>query len=128
MTPESLEEDVLVAKPVVVGRNVLFPGAVVIGICTTVVVILMWGWQVISTKKASEDQAAALLTLTATVTKLTETMSELREGQNKIEDILTDRWTGTNMKMWCLEMLRLNPTISLPDPWDIIQRLPTKSK
>lgn len=47
----------------------------------------------------------------------------LRELQSDVKDIraaMVDRWTGTNMKMWELEMRRRNPELDMPNTWDIV--------
>lgn len=84
-------------KSVILGRNVLVPASVIGG---AIALLLMVGSYVKS--------------------NVTDPIAETKADVAEIKRTLTDRWTGTNMKMWELEMRRSNPTLTMPNTWDIV--------
>lgn len=84
-------------KPIILGKNVLMPVGV-----TSAIIGLM------------------LLCASYIKSNITDPISTMQVDVNDIRRTLTDRWTGTNMKMWELEMRRRNPDLNMPNAWDIV--------
>lgn len=49
---------------------------------------------------------------------------EIGHRLDMIEAVVSDRWTATHQKMWELQMRQMNPSIAIPNTWEITGRRP----
>ena len=60
----------------------------------------------------------------APVARIETNVRDIGYRLDEIEGILADRWSATHQKMWELQLKQMNPSLQLPNTWDIVGRKP----
>jgi len=62
------------------------------------------------------------LWLSASFTEINTSLNEIKHRMDSLENGVRGSWSAQDMKVWEMELRQRNPSMSIPDTWNVIRR------